>query len=128
MPQGIAGQVIEVSNHYSKVMLITDRNSAVDALVQRTRARGVVKGESTERLRLDYVLRKKDVKIGDVVVSSGLDRIYPKGLRVGLVAQVIEHEADIFHEVLISPFVDFEKLEEVLVVLDVQKQNFVSRK
>lgn len=128
MPQGIAGQVIEVSNHYSKVMLITDRNSAVDALVQRTRARGVVKGESAEQLRLAYVLRKKDVQVGDVVVSSGLDGIYPKGLRIGVVAQVIEHEADIFHEVFISPFVDFEKLEEVLVVLDVQKQNFVSRK
>ncbi len=128
MPQGIAGQVIEVSNHYSKVMLITDRNSAVDALVQRTRARGVVKGESAEQLRLAYVLRKKDVQVGDVVVSSGLDGIYPKGLRIGVVAQVIEHEADIFHEVVIAPFVDFEKLEEVLVVLDVQKQNFVSRK
>ncbi len=128
MPLGIAGQVIEVSNHYSKVILITDRNSAVDALVQRTRARGVVKGESTEQLRLSYVLRKKDVRVGDIVVSSGLDGIYPKGLRIGFVAEVIEHQADIFHEVFITPFVDFEKLEEVLVVLDVQKQNFVSRK
>ncbi len=128
MPQGVAGQVIEVSHHYSKVMLVTDRNSAVDALVQRTRARGVVKGESTVQLRLSYVLRKKDVRVGDIVVTSGLDGIYPKGLRIGLVAEVIEHQADIFHEVFITPYVDFEKLEEVLVVLDVQKQNFVSRK
>jgi len=128
MPQGIAGQVIEVANHYAKVMLIIDRNSAVDALVQRTRARGVIKGESTDQLRLDYVLRKKDVRIGDTVVSSGLDGIYPKGLRIGVVAEVIEHEADIFHEVLISPMVDFEKLEEVLVVLDARKHDFVSRK
>jgi rod shape-determining protein MreC len=128
MPQGIAGQVTEVANHYAKVMLILDRNSAVDSLVQRTRARGVVKGESTDQLRLAYVLRKKDVQVGDIVVSSGLDGIYPKGLRIGLVAEVIEHEADIFHEVLITPFVDFEKLEEVLVVLDVRKHNFVSRK
>jgi len=128
MPQGIAGQVIEVANHYAKVMLIIDRNSAVDALVQRTRARGVIKGESTDQLRLDYVLRKKDVRVGDTVVSSGLDGIYPKGLRIGVVAEVIEHEADIFHEVLISPMVDFEKLEEVLVVLDARKHDFVSRK
>jgi rod shape-determining protein MreC len=128
MPQGIAGQVIEVANHYAKVMLIIDRNSAVDALVQRTRARGVIKGESTDQLRLDYVLRKKDVRVGDTVVSSGLDGIYPKGLRIGVVAEVVEHEADIFHEVLISPVVDFEKLEEVLVVLDVRKHDFVSRK
>jgi len=128
MPQGIAGQVIEVANHYSKVMLIIDRNSAVDALVQRTRARGITKGESTDQLRLDYVLRKKDVRVGDVSVSAGLDGIYPKGLRIGLVSEVIEHEADIFHEVFITPYVDFEKLEEVLVVLDTQKHDFVSRK
>jgi len=128
MPQGIAGQVIEVANHYSKVMLIIDRNSAVDALVQRTRARGVLKGESTDRLNLAYVLRKNDVRVGDVVLSSGLDGIYPKGLRIGLVSEIIDHEADIFHEVFITPFVDFEKLEEVLVVLNVQKHNIAGRK
>jgi rod shape-determining protein MreC len=128
MPQGIAGQVIETANHYSKVMLIIDRNSAVDALVQRTRARGVIKGESTDQCRLDYVLRKRDVRVGDIVVSSGFDGVYPKGLRIGRVSEVIEHDAQIFHEVFITPFVDFEKLEEVLVVLDVQKHDFVSRK
>jgi len=127
MPQGIAGQVIEVSKHYSKVMLITDRNSAVDALVQRTRARGVIKGESTDRCRLDYVLRKNDVRIGDTIVSSGLDGVYPKGLRIGQVSEVIEHDGDIFHEIIITPFVDFEKLEEVLVVLEIQKHDFASR-
>jgi rod shape-determining protein MreC len=125
--QGIVGQVIEVSNHYSKVMLMVDSNSAVDSLVQRTRARGVIKGESTDQCRLDYVLRKNDVRVGDTIVSSGLDGVYPKGLRIGFVARVVEHDADIFHEVIISPFVDFEKLEEVLVVLEVQKHDWVSR-
>jgi len=96
--------------------------------VQRTRARGVIKGESTDQCRLDYVLRKKDVRIGDIIVSSGADGVYPKGLRIGRVSDVIEHEGDIFHEVFLTPFVDFEKLEEVLVVLDVQKNDFVSRK
>ncbi len=124
--QGIVGQVVEVSAHYSKVMLIVDSNSAVDSLVQRTRARGVIKGESTDQCRLDYVLRKNDVRIGDIVVSSGLDGVYPKGLRIGLVSQVIAHDADIFHEVIITPFVDFEKLEEVLVVLEVQKHDWAS--
>lgn len=129
MPQGIAGQVIEAANHYSKVMLIIDRNSAVDALVQRTRARGVIKGESTtDQCRLDYVLRKKDVRIGDIIVSSGSDGVYPKGLRIGRVSEIVEHDGDIFHEVFITPFIDFEKLEEVLVVLDVRKHEFVSRK
>ncbi len=125
--QGIAGQIIEVSNRYSKVMLILDSNSAVDSLVQRTRARGVIKGESTDQCRLDYVLRKNDVRIGDTIVSSGLDGVYPKGLRIGYVSQVIDHDADIFHEVIITPFVDFEKLEEVLVILEVQKHDWASR-
>ena len=125
--QGIAGQVIGVSNYYSKVMLIVDSNSAVDSLVQRTRARGVIKGESTAQCRLDYVLRKNDVRIGDTIVSSGLDGVYPKGLRIGFVSQVIEHDADIFHEVIITPFVDFEKLEEVLVILEVQKHDWANR-
>jgi len=127
MPQGIAGQVVEVSNHYSKVMLIIDRNGAVDALVQRTRARGVIKGESTDRCRLEFVLRKNDVRVGDVVVSSGLDGVYPKGLRIGIVADVIDHDADIFHEIIVTPFVDFEKLEEVLVVLTLPKHDMASR-
>jgi rod shape-determining protein MreC len=126
--QGIAGQVTEVSNHYSKVMLVIDSNSAVDSLVQRTRARGVIKGESTDQCRLDYVLRKNDVRVGDTIVSSGLDGVYPKGLRIGYVSQVIEHDADIFHEIIITPFVDFEKLEEVLVILEVQKHDWASRK
>jgi len=127
MPHGIAGQVIEVSKNYAKVMLIIDRNSAVDALVQSTRARGVIKGESSDRCRLVYVLRKNDVRIGDKVVSSGLDGVYPKGLRIGLVSEVIEHDADIFLEVIVTPFVDFEKLEEVLVILETQKHDFASR-
>ena len=126
--QGIVGQVIEVSNHYAKVMLIVDSNSAVDSLVQRTRARGVIKGEATAQCRLDYVLRKNDVRIADTIVSSGLDGVYPKGLRIGYVSQVIEHDANIFHEVIITPFVDFEKLEEVLVVLEVQKHDWANRK
>lgn len=128
MPQGIVGQVTEAAKHYSKVMLIIDRNSAVDALVQRTRARGVIKGESTDQCRLEYVLRKRDVRVGDIIVSSGSDGVYPKGLRIGRVSEVIEHDGDIFHEVFITPFVDFEKLEEVLVVLEIEKHDFVSRK
>jgi rod shape-determining protein MreC len=128
MPQGIAGQVVEVSNHYAKVMLIIDRNSAVDALVQRSRARGVIKGESTDKCRLDYVLHKNDVRRGDTVVSSGLDGVYPKGLLIGQVSDIIDSTSDIFQEVTITPFIDFEKLEEVLVILDLTNPDFTSRR
>jgi len=117
LPQGIAGQAIEASDRYSKVMLIIDRNSAVDALVQRSRARGIIKGASADQCRFEFVLRKNDVQIGDTVVTSGFDGVYPKGLRIGHVSDLSERSSDIFYEITVTPFVDFEKLEEVLVIL-----------
>jgi rod shape-determining protein MreC len=117
LPQGIVGQVIEVSGHYSKVMLLIDRNSAVDALVQRSRARGIIKGASADQCRFEFVLRKNDVQIGDTVVASGLDGVYPKGLRIGRISDLNERKADIFYDITVEPFVDYEKLEEVLVIL-----------
>ncbi len=121
VPEGIVGQVMGVSAHYSKVLLIIDPNSAVDALAQRTRARGVIKGGSSGRCLFKYVLRKHDVGVGDRVVSSGMDGVFPKGLAVGRVAGVVRRSSGIFQEVTVTPFVDFEKLEEVLVVLSPPK-------
>jgi len=126
VPEGIAGQIIDVSCNYSKVLLIIDQNSAVDALVQRTRDRGLIKGQSDGRCLSKYVLRKHDVKVGDTVVSSGLDGVFPKGLRVGYVTEIVKRNSGIFQEVTVMPYVDFEKLEEVLVVLDSPKHDFVS--
>lgn len=117
--KGIVGQITDVSAHRSKVLLVIDRNSAVDALVQRTRARGIIEGKSTRQCVLKYVLRKDDVKVGDVVISSGLDGVYPKGLQIGHVSSVVKRSSGIFQEVMVTPTVDFEKLEEVLVAQDV---------
>jgi rod shape-determining protein MreC len=117
LPQGIVGQVIEVSSHYSKVMLIIDRNSAVDALVQRSRARGIIKGASADQCRFEFVLRKHDVQLGDTVIASGLDGVYPKGLRIGRISDLSERKSDIFYDITVEPFVDYETLEEVLVIL-----------
>ena len=118
VPAGIAGQVMEVAGNYAKVLLIIDQNNAVDALVQRTRARGLVTGAAAGQCVFKYVLLKNDVRIGDILISSGLDGVFPKGLRVGQVSNVIRSNAGIFQEVKVAPFVDFEKLEEVLVVLN----------
>ena len=90
IPEGIAGQTTEVSAHYSKVLLIIDHNSAVDALVQRDRARGIIKGGSADQCIFKYVLRKHDVVVDDIVVSSGLDGVFPKGLSVGYVSGVVK--------------------------------------
>ncbi|MBU1162806.1 MAG: rod shape-determining protein MreC [Proteobacteria bacterium] len=126
VPEGIAGQIIDVSYNYSKVLLIIDQNSAVDVLVQRTRDRGLVKGQSDGRCLANYVLRKHDIKVGDTVISSGLDGVFPKGLRVGYVSEIVKRNSGMFQEVTVTPYIDFEKLEEILVVLDPPKHDFVS--
>ncbi|WDN89917.1 rod shape-determining protein MreC [Desulfosarcina sp. BuS5] len=118
VPDGIAGQVTDVAEHYSKVLLITDGNSAVDTLVQRTRARGLLQGGRSGLCILKYALRKEDVVPRDTVVTSGLDGVFPKGLRIGYVSKVIKRNSGLFQEVDVTPYVDFEKLEEVMVILN----------
>lgn len=115
-PEGIVGLVVEATTHYAKVMLITDPNSAVDAVVQDIRARGIIKGGTTGTCSFNYVLRKHNVVVGDLVISSGMDGVFPKGLPVGQVATIVKREAGIFQDVTITPRVDFERLEEVMVV------------
>ena len=127
VPDGVAGQVVDVSDHYAKVLLSIDQNSAVDALVQRTRARGIIKGDGAGGYAFSYVLRKHDIEKGDIVVSSGLDGVFPKGVRIGRVTEIRKEQADIFQEVTVSPFVDFERLEEVLVMLNPAKPDLAGK-
>ncbi len=117
IPAGVVGLITDISGGYAKVLLIIDQNSAVDALVQRTRARGVVKGRASRRCNFEYALSKHDIKEGDAVISSGLDGVFPKGLRIGEVTEVTKRQAGIFQEVALTPYVDFERLEEVFVIV-----------
>jgi rod shape-determining protein MreC len=116
IPEGIVGVVVEVSDRYAKVLLLIDPNSAVDGLVQQTRARGIVKGRGGEYCVFDYVLRKHEISVGDVVVTSGLDGVFPKGFRVGRISEIVRQNAGIFQKVSVTPYVDFEILEEVFVI------------
>ena len=116
IPEGIVGVVVEASARYAKVLLLTDPNSAVDALVQRTRARGIVKGGGGDFCVFDYVLRKHEIGVGDIVVSSGLDGVFPKGFRVGRISEIVRQNAGIFQKVSVTPYVDFEILEEVFII------------
>jgi rod shape-determining protein MreC len=118
IPEGIVGVVIEVSARYAKVLLLIDPNSAVDALVQQTRARGIVKGGGAGYCVFDYVLRKHTISVGDTVVSSGLDGVFPKGLRIGRISEIVRLNAGIFQKVSLTPYVDFEILEEVFIISD----------
>lgn len=123
VPEGVVGQVIDVSEYFAKVLLIIDSNSAVDAIVQQTRAHGIVKGNSDGKCLLKYVSRKEAVNMGDTVVSSGLDSVFAKGLQIGSVTEIIRDKSGIFQDIVVSPFVDFEKIEEVLLVLSPPSQN-----
>ncbi len=125
--EGIVGYVLTASSSDAKVILIIDRNSSVDALVQRTRTRGLAQGNPNGVCRFDYALRKLDVKIGDNVISSGFDGIYPKGLRIGYISKVIRRNAGLFQDVELTPYVDFTKLEEVMVVLSSPIRDKVDR-
>ena len=117
-PEGIVGQVVTASYDYSKVMLMIDRSSAIDSLVQHNRTRGIVEGETDTSCRLKYVVRKAEVSVGDAVVSSGLDGLFPKGLPIGEVKEIKKNKPDIFQDVVIEPYVDFSRLEEVLVIIE----------
>ena len=114
---GLAGRVIGVSGRHAQVLLILDRNSAVDALIQRSRARGVLVGLGRELCLLKYVQRNEDVQVGDQVISSGMGGVFPKGLLLGRVREVVRGSSGLVQEVEVDPAVDFSRLEEVMVVV-----------
>jgi rod shape-determining protein MreC len=117
-PDGVVGRVIEASAHAARVLLITDGNSGVAGLVQRTRAHGIVHGTLEGGCALKNVKRTEDVQVGDAVVTSGLDGIFAKGLLIGKVTAVDKKGQGLFQNADIAPGADFDRLEEVLVLLD----------
>jgi len=114
-PAGVVGRVILPTPRASKVQLLIDRNAAAGALIERTRVQGVVVGIGDGMMRMQYVPGTADVKTGDLVVTSGIDGIYPKGFVIGTIDHA-DRGAGAYHEIVIRPAVDFSRLEEVLVV------------
>ncbi len=115
-PAGVVGRVIMPTPRAAKVQLLIDRNAAAAALVERSRAQGVVVGTGNDRLAMEYVAGTANLVVGDLVVTSGMDGIYPKGLVIGQI-ESIQRTAGEFKDVVIRPAVDFSALEDVLVVL-----------
>jgi rod shape-determining protein MreC len=114
--QGVVGQLVKVVARSSRVLLITDHASGVAGIIQRSRARGVVKGKGEGRCALEFSLTEEDVKVGDSVITSGIGRKFPKGLPVGEVTMVKKGEYGIFQTVEVRPAVNLARLEEVLVL------------
>jgi rod shape-determining protein MreC len=116
-PNGIVGRVIHSSNFFSIVQLILDSQSGIGVLLESTRRQGIIRGTGGNDLELDYIDDDTDLKEGDAFITSGLDRIYPKGLRVGVIASVGPRRG-LFKSVQIRPTADFGRLEEVLCIID----------
>lgn len=114
---GVVGVVTATSPHAAKTMLLLDHQSAVDALVQRSRARGIVRGAGREALEFEFFVRESDVVVGDEVVTSGLGGIYPKGLRLGRVAEIREATGQLTQIAVVRPAVGLGQLEQVFVML-----------
>ena len=115
---GLLGRIIDTSMHFSKVMLVTDYHSRIAAIVQRNRARGILKGDGASGCLLDYVKKGVDIQSGDVIITSGLDGVFPKGLLVGKVKLVGPGEkSDLFQYIGVEPTAKIDEAEEVLVLL-----------
>jgi len=115
-PAGVVGRIILPTARAAKVQLLIDRNAGAGAVLERSRAQGVVVGTGDDRLRLEYVAGTADVQVGDMVVTSGTDAIYPGGFVIGQIESV-QRSAGGFSDIIVKPAVDFSSLEAVLVVL-----------
>ena len=115
-PAGVVGRIVVPSARSAKVQLLVDRNAAAGAIVERSRAQGVVVGAGGDRLEMEYVSEVYDIVVGDVVVTSGIDGIYPKGFVIGRIESV-ERSGGAYKRIMVRPAVDFGGIEEVLVVV-----------
>lgn len=119
---GVIGQVIEVAPNASTVRLLTDEGSGVSAMIQDTRAQGMVQGQPDGTLRMDYVSVDADVKEGDIIITSGIGGVYPKGLPIGTVASVTKNSNDVYYTIIVSSASRTESNEEVLVITSLTEE------
>lgn len=114
--EGVVGRVIRAGKEFSDVLSLLDSSSAIDALLQRNRVRGVVEGLGGNSLAMKYLRRTDDVQEGDLIVSSGIGGLFPKGLTIGKVIAVKKKNFGISQSVEVAPAADFNRLEEVTVI------------
>lgn len=116
VPAGVVGRVIKIGRDFAQVLLLTDRNSAVAGVIQRTRDEGIVEGAEGGLAQMRYIPLLSDAGSSDTVLTSGLGGGFPKGLIIGQIRSIVRREAVLFQEAQLLPAVDFSKLEEVLVI------------
>ncbi len=113
---GLVGRITDVGSNWAKVMLIIDPSSSVNALVQTSRATGVVEGQVGESLVMKYIPQAETVNVNDIILTSGLGGNFPKKLIIGQVTAVYQRDIEMFQQADIRPTVDFNNLEIVLVI------------
>lgn len=114
--QGLVGYIYRVTENYSDVLTILDQNNRVDVLVERTRTHGIVEGVHNFKCALKYVMRNELIEVGDKLVTAGVGGVYPKGIKVGMITDIEKENFGMTLAVEVAPSVDFDKLEEVLVI------------
>ena len=114
--EGVVGQILDGGNRRAKVLQTIDPNSAIEVRIQDTRTQGIIKGTGTS-YRLLYVPKNNDVNQGDLLVTSGLGGVFPKGLAVAVVSSVVSNRRGMFLDIEAEPVVDFSRLENVLVIM-----------
>ncbi|MGE0762028.1 MAG: rod shape-determining protein MreC [Bdellovibrionales bacterium] len=124
---GVVGYVFRADMYTSQILLLTDRYAAIDALVQRSRARGIVEGNSRDRTTLKYIKRGDDVQVGDLVVTSGMYNVFPKGFPVGVVQKINKSQYGMTQELELAPSIDPLNLEELFVVLNANQADFTPK-
>jgi rod shape-determining protein MreC len=114
---GLVGYVYRVTENYSDVLTILDQNNRVDVMVERTRTHGIVEGVFNFKCTLKYIMRNEPVEVGDKLITAGVGGIYPKGIKVGMITDISKENFGMTLSVEVIPSVDFDKLEEVLVLI-----------
>jgi rod shape-determining protein MreC len=114
--RGLVGRIVEASSRSSKVLMITDVSSSVNAIIQSSRATGIVEGKADGGLVMKYIPQPVTVNLGDIILTSGLGATFPKRLVIGQVTDIHKRDIELFQQAEIKPTVDFERLEIVLVI------------
>ena len=114
---GLVGYVYRLTDNFADVLTILDANSRVDGIISRIRSHGIIEGYSADKCVMKYVIRTEPVILHDVVLTSGLGNIYPKGIKVGEVTRIERESYGIVQRIEVTPFVDFRKLEEVAILV-----------
>jgi rod shape-determining protein MreC len=115
-PQGLLGRVVAAGTNFARILLVNDSSSSVNVLLQSSRASGVASGQFGGTLLMKYIPQGEVVRVGDMVLTSGLGGNFPKGLVVGQVSQVRQKDIELFQEAVVESLVDFPRLEVVYLI------------